>query len=131
VRHIGIVVDSMPEMKEFYVETLGGEIVSDEHEDRDYINSLCGIWAAYAHVVKIKIGVGLIELLDFGSDEKAKRKTLSDKGLTHIAFTVENVESLYTKLKKSSISKPVVSGKHKLFFCRDVEGNLLELVEEL
>ncbi|HJO63248.1 MAG TPA: VOC family protein, partial [Desulfobacterales bacterium] len=57
-------------------------------------------------------------------------------GITHIAFTVEDIEQVYKRLVQSGItflSTPQSSpdGYAKVAFCRAPEGTFIELVEEL
>ena len=64
---------------------------------------------------------------------KWKGNTFS-KGFTHLALTVQNIDSLYKGLKKKGIkfnSKPRISndGKAKVTYCRTPEGEFLELVQ--
>ena len=57
-------------------------------------------------------------------------------GIAHIAFTVDDVNAAYDRLKNegvSFISAPKVSpdGYAKVAFCRAPEGTFVELVEVL
>ena len=62
-----------------------------------------------------------------------KRQSL---GFNHLALNIKEIDNLYLELKNLGlefITKPEYSpnGKVKVAFCRDFEGNLLELVEEV
>ena len=62
---------------------------------------------------------------------------LSDKNnITHFALTVGGLDELFLELSEKKVvfvSKPKISidGKCKVCFCRDFEGNFIELVEKL
>ena len=65
-----------------------------------------------------------------------KRRKVRDKGFTHFAITVKNLETTYGKLSDAKIkfvNEPRVSddGGAKVAFCLDPENNLIELVEVL
>ena len=83
-------------------------------------------------------GLTLIELLEFTSHQtfEQENREVFTQGLSHIAFTVENLNSLYVKLLGEGIkfiSPPLTApdGLAKVAFCRDPVGTYLELVEEL
>jgi catechol 2,3-dioxygenase-like lactoylglutathione lyase family enzyme len=61
---------------------------------------------------------------------------LCDRGIRHLAFTVANVEAAWETLRREgsiTLSDPVTApdGKARLFFARDPEGNLMEIVQVL
>ena len=61
---------------------------------------------------------------------------LNQNGLTHLSFTVQNIEKFVKKLKKFNIkfnSKILTSKdkKVKLVFCKTPENIYLEFVQEL
>jgi len=65
-----------------------------------------------------------------------ERNTLCDRGIRHVAFTVTDVGASWRRLREGgcqTLSEPVNSpdGKARLFFARDPEGNLLEMVQML
>ena len=80
----------------------------------------------------------MIELLKFNShhSEPIWNGKPYSTGLTHIAFTVKNIEKTCDELKAWGVSfpdKPQVSldGKHKVIYAVGPEKVLLELVEEI
>ena len=63
-------------------------------------------------------------------------RRLCDAGLGHVAFTVEDVDKTYREFVArglGTLGEPVTSpdAKARLFFGRDPEGNLMELVQML
>ena len=78
------------------------------------------------------------ELLEFKNPKinSTKKTNLFEPGFTHISLTVKNLDELYIRLKNSNIefnSQPTISpnGSLKVVFCKDFEGNYLELIEEI
>ncbi|MFH0965762.1 MAG: VOC family protein [Planctomycetota bacterium] len=137
MRHAGIVVRDMERMRAFYRDFLGLTEAIDFRERGDFIDTVQGLRGVDVRMVKLKLADGaMIELLeDSGhpvSDTSHRR--LCDAGLTHLAFTVADVEEVYRRFQSAgleTLSLPVASpdGKARLFFARDPEGNLMELVE--
>ena len=78
-----------------------------------------------------------IELIEYQQPEAIKRsKSINSLGFNHLALNIKEIDNLYLELKNLGlefITKPEYSpnGKVKVAFCRDFEGNLLELVEEV
>ena len=79
----------------------------------------------------------MIELLHFTAGTGAKIDTrLNDRGLTHIALTVDDLDREYARLGAENIefiSPPETSpdGGAKVAFCRGPDGEFVELVQEL
>ncbi|MCX6690700.1 MAG: VOC family protein [Methanoregula sp.] len=140
VRHVGIVVKKIDDVLPFYRDLLGMKLVKKTHEPEQFINHLLGISRCQLVTVKLAAEEGetLLELLEFAShpSDHAAAPSLFSPGITHIAFTVKNLDGLYQKLINEGIlflSPPLRStdGFAKVAFCRDPAGNYLELVEEL
>lgn len=140
IRHVGIVVKSIDEVLPFYRDLLGMKLVKKVQEPDQFIDRLLGLTKCQLVTVKLAAddGVALIELLEFVSHpaNSATASELYTPGITHIAFTVKDLDGLHKKLSRSGIpfiSPPLISpdGFTKVAFCRDPAGNYLELVEEL
>ena len=139
MRHVGIVVRDLDAMLAFYRDLLGLEVEVDFRETGEFIDTVQGLAGVNVRMVKLALGDGtLVELLhDEGHPADALlRLRLCDPGLTHFAVTVDDVADVHAKWVEAGLevaSAPVTSpdGKARLFFGRDPEGNLLELVEEL
>ena len=138
IRHIGVVVFDIEKTLGFYRDMLGFSIVRDTEEYGGYIDTLLGEKGASVRTVKLSSGSNtLIELLYFSSPsaEPGQQKVCT-AGFSHIALTVEKIDAAYKKLQQKGIvfiSAPQVSPdrRAKVVFCRDPEGNLVELVEGL
>ena len=141
IRHIGIIVDDLEAMKSFYCNQFDMRVYVHDMEVGDYIAGLYDLKMEQIQVELYKLITNdgcMIELLKVVPD--SLKDMHSDrvffKGCTHVAFTVSDVQLLYEKLSRGGIkfnSPPLLSRdqKHKVCFCRDPEGNYLELVQEL
>ncbi len=139
VRHMGIVVTDLLLMIRFYHDLLGLKIIKEVDEDDRFIERICEIEKADLMTVKMAAQDGsIIELLCYKSYPliRVSRGEIYEPGISHIAFTVKDLEAQYRILLKVGVrflSPPSVSpdGRVKVVFCQDYEGNFIELVEEL
>ena len=139
IRHTGIVVRNLDQSLQFY-KKLGFQLWSREIEFGDFIDQVVGISKVSIEVAKLKLpDSSMIELLQYLShpqnDEIAKAPS-NRLGCSHVAFTVENIETSCDEIKDmggSIVNPPALSpnGLVKVAYAHDIEGNLLELVEEL
>lgn len=139
IRHTGIVVSDLERALHFYVELLGLKVIKRMDESGEYIDKILGLKNVMVTTVKIAAEDGnLIELLYYHSHPRkpAGSREICETGISHIAFTVENVDAEYERLSKAGVpfnSPPQKSpdGSAKVTFFTDPEGNLIELTEML
>ena len=138
-RHVGIVVQDLTRTTNFWTNLIGFKLHINAKEISPYIDELLGIANPELRTVKLIDENGfIIELLEF-ANYPAKDNwegNLATTGLTHIALTVSDLESLYAKLiendyKFISEIKKSPNGSVKVVFVRGPEGLVLELVEPL
>jgi catechol 2,3-dioxygenase-like lactoylglutathione lyase family enzyme len=138
-RHVGIVVKDIATTTEFWTNLIGFKLHIDAIEQSPYIDELLGIPNPGLRTVKLIDENGfIIELLEF-ANYPAKDNwegNLAATGLTHIALTVDDLESLTTKLKENNYKfvseiKKSPNGAVKVVFVKGPEGLMLELVEPL
>lgn len=138
MRHVGIVVKDFEESLRFY-NLLGFKVYKQKQvkESSSYIDKISAGKNIELHTLKLMApNNSKIELLDYGKDKIEEKRTLFGIGISHIAFTVENVEDVYNKLKAEGInfnSSPQISPDSyaKVVFCKSPEGIFVELVEVL
>lgn len=138
IRHTGIVVNDLDASLYFYKELLGLKIIKQMDESGSHIDHVLGLQAVKVTTVKMVVPDGqMIELLKYHSHESEQTAhRIYDTGLTHIAFTVDDLDSEYDRLKGEGIlfnAPPQLSpdGYAKITFCRAPEGTFIELVEVL
>lgn len=138
IRHTGIVVDNLQKSLFFYRDLLGFKVEKQMEEKGSYIDKVLALEGVEVTTVKMKAPDGaMIELLEYYShSKKLEPDQIVDIGIRHIAFTVDNLDSEYQRLKAEGIffnSSPEVSpdGYAKVAFCRAPEGTFIELVEVL
>ncbi len=132
-RHVGLVVRDIERCVAFYQE-LGFEVLVDNQDSAPLISDLLGLDVRSLRVVKLgrPPEATCVELLGFDPVIDSSRPPLNGTGITHFALTVENVDTFYEAHRHSGsfLSEPRVSfdGRFKLVFCRDPEGNVIEVV---
>lgn len=137
-RHTGIVVTDLDSMIHFYRDLLGLKIIKRTDEKDRFIERVCGVKDAGLTTVKMAAQDGdIIELLYYRSHLSGRSSgKIYRPGLSHIAFTVDDVEAVYQTLSNAGVrfkSAPSISVDHRarVVFCQDFQGNFIELVEEL
>ena len=138
LRHVGITVTSVEKSLKFYRDLLGLEVVRIMDESGEHIDNFSALQGVHVKTVKLKDEMGgMIELLQYYSHpEEAEERSIAQIGCSHFALTVRELDYILDKMKKDGYvinSEPQFSpdGKVKLTFCRDPDGTLIELVEEL
>lgn len=138
-RHTGIVVNDMEACLRFWRDIMGLEVVIDFVEEGEFIDTIQALNEAKVHMIKLRAPDGsMIELLkdEHHPGETPAERKLCDRGVSHVAFTVADVRAAFDKLQGEGctvLSDPTTApdGKARLFFARDPEGNLIEIVEVL
>ena len=136
---MGIVVADLPRALSFWRDILGFRIVKQMEESGTYLDAMMGLKNVKATTVKLAAPDGnLVELLHFHShpDKPAWSGRPFSTGLTHIAFTVSDIELTYTRLRDAGVeffAPPQTSpdGNVKVTYASGPEGLLMEIVEVL
>lgn len=141
IRHTGFFVKDLEEMKSFYCEFFDMEVEVHDIETGDYIANLYGMGECEIQVELYKLSTKdgcMIELLKITPENEidTHSEEVFNWGSSHVAFTVDDTDKTYEKMKRMGInffSQPQISrdGMHKVCFCRDPEGNNIELVQDL
>ena len=117
-RHTGLVVNNLDDSVKFY-EGLGLKVWNRQVETGDFISKVVGIKNAEVETAKLNFL--------YPSDRH---------GCSHVSFTVKDINKtseLIENLGGSIVNLPQVSqnGKFKVMYCHDVDGIIVELVQEL
>ena len=137
MRHIGLTINNEKKMLNFFIKTLGFKKFKYANEDGAFMNKIHNLKNVKLKTYKLKSKNNeIVELLKFKShkDKKNWKGQVYSTGLTHIAFTVHNLDKTYKSLKRKGVkfkSKPQDSpdGYARVAFCSGPENLMLELVE--
>lgn len=139
LRHIGIVVRNLEKSISFYKDLFDLVLINKITEEGEYVEKLVGIKNASIQWAKLKAIDGTVfELLEYkDSFLKDKDDYLANRlGCSHIAVSVKNIDIIYNKLLKYNCkceNEPLLSpdGKVKVMYGHDIDGTILEIVEEI
>jgi glyoxylase I family protein len=139
IRHTGIVVSDAERSIDFYTKLLGFEIKKDMMESGDYIDNFSALKDVRVRTIKMTLQNGdMVELLWYEThpEQPDMSRPITRIGCSHFAMTVGNLDETYERLVKAGVSfnsPPQLSpdGFAKVTFCKDPDGSLIELVEEL
>jgi glyoxylase I family protein len=119
LEHIAIPATDAVALRDWYVRTLGARVVFDNgHNPPTCLIALSqGGW--------FEIYAAEPELAERGNNKLA--------GFRHVALRVDSIDTAKAELEKRGVKfseeiRPAAGGGHVLFF-KDLEGNLLHLVE--
>ena len=145
IDHVNIVVQNLEKCVEFYRDLLGFDVTMTARLDGKWIEQIVGLKGVVADCVYLQPNQGpRIELLCYISPEGKVLDGLTlpnTCGLRHIAFRVDNLDSIVEKMKSAGVeffSEPVevplqtvthVAGRKRLCYFKDPEGTLLEFCE--
>jgi len=134
VRHTGIVVTDMTKAVRFYRDLLELRLVYWQTESGEQLDDALGHRGARIEVVKLEDSEGgIIELLNWEFPRGRKRSNkINDFGITHVAFTVSNLDTFYEETKEEVLYNCVPQtfpNGFKMVFCQDPDGNHIELVQ--
>jgi hypothetical protein len=137
LRHIGLVTYNLSRSLNFWKNYIGFKyIVSNKLEDGNLIDKILKNKKTKIRSIKLKNKnneiVEIIYPLNF--NKKKKKLHPLNNGITHISITVNNLNSLYAKLRKRKVifhTKPTLSLDKKVLmtYCKTPENCFLELVE--
>lgn len=138
IRHTGIVVSDLDRAIDFYTRIMGFRIVSQKDEPGHFIDKILGLSNSKLTTVKMSLSNDqVVELLYFHSHKESQKKLIRpfSTGITHLAVTVDNIADTHTRLEGLGvefINPPEASpdGKAIVAFCKDPDGNYIELVQE-
>lgn len=138
IRHIGIVVDNFDEMLKFY-QNLGFNYFKTETESGSYIDKLVGLRGASIKITKLKYDENfIIELLKYSEpySQKAINHKANRIGFSHIALDVKSIINTASLIKKAGghIIGEIQTSPNKtvkVVYAKDIENNIIELVETL
>ncbi len=116
IEHIAICAEDVPSLIAWYQDIFQTDLIKEE---------------GGPSFLKFPNGV-LIEFLEAEGDVPPVPK-VKEKGFRHIALSVSSLETMVETLKKQGVDvvddfRTVPNGT-KLFLFRDIEGNLVQLVE--
>ena len=144
MRHIGLYVNDLIKISEFYKQVFHMHIICENIEQKDsLVNEIFDEKNVSIKITKLITDQGkesgiddMLELIEIkGMDKNLARKTskIYATGCMHIGFGIKNIENVVIKIKELGGQKCtnicVMKNGNKCCFCQDPENNWLELIE--
>lgn len=134
--HTGITVQDFNRFVKFYWDVFGCPLVGVADTPPERVKSFFGVAgeAPSCKIGWIRVpGGAVLEIFHFEPKQAAVAVPWNRVGLTHISFNVRNLQRWYDYLQSKGVecvSTPERSPRgHSFFFCRDCDGNLIELMD--
>ena len=134
--HTGITVSDFNRAVKFYWEVFGCPLVGVADSDLERVKGFFGV---PGDTPRCKIGWircpggAVLEIFHFEPQQPPIPVPWNRVGFTHISFNVRNVHKWHDYLQRKGvecISKPEQSPRGQwLFFCKDPDGNLIEIMD--
>lgn len=114
LHHVSLLVSDTPKSLEFYCGILGMQ--RDERPDLGFP----GAW--------LKVGQQQLHLLQLPSPDATQQRPAHGGRDRHIAFSVAELPHLRERLDKAGIPYTMSRSGREALFCRDPDGNAVELI---
>ena len=136
LHHVAISVKDFDKVKNFYINTLGYDLLWDaDNRGSEALSAVVGLANARMHIAMLK-GYGMhIEIFHYYDPEGNPRTPARqcDFGQTHFALCVKDIKGIYSRLQTKGVT--FVSPPQNIrvgawaAYLLDPEGNTIELVE--
>ncbi|MFB6092733.1 MAG: VOC family protein [Haloquadratum sp.] len=130
--HVGITVSDLDRTVSFYRDTLGLDVLSRFSVGGASFATGVDVPGASAEFVHLDAGEVRLELVSYDPIGDSEGESELDRpGATHVGLTVDDVEAQYEALPDDveTLSEPqTTESGTTLFFLRDPEGNLVEVL---
>nr|AIA14416.1 Glyoxalase/Bleomycin resistance protein/Dioxygenase superfamily [uncultured bacterium]AIA14486.1 Glyoxalase/Bleomycin resistance protein/Dioxygenase superfamily [uncultured bacterium] len=140
IDHIGVVVNNLPAAKEFFVD-FGFTVQGEAQEKSELLDKVTGVTGSESRIVFLQAPNGQIALEltqmihPVDAAELPKESQIYAHGIRHLAFAVEDIETVVASMKQKGYDVFVdvynYQDVYKLCYFRGPEGIIVELAEEL
>lgn len=134
--HIGITVSDFNKFVQFYWEVFGCPLVGVADTPSDRVRAFFGVEGSEPRckIGWIRVpGGAILEIFEFQPQLPSVRIPWNQVGLTHFSFNVRDTQKWYDYLVSRGVvclGKPERSPRgHTFFFARDLDGNLIEMID--
>jgi catechol 2,3-dioxygenase-like lactoylglutathione lyase family enzyme len=134
--HVGITVSNFNRFVQYYSDVFGCRLVGVADTPPDRVRTFFGVDGEMPRCkigwVRAPGGV-ILEIFEFQPQLPAERIPWNRVGQTHFSFNVRNTQKWYDYLASKGVecvSRPEQSPRgHWFFFARDLDGNLIEMID--
>jgi catechol 2,3-dioxygenase-like lactoylglutathione lyase family enzyme len=137
IHHTAISTGDLDRLIRFYRDLLGFEVEREFSWDKgiEIADKITGLKDSSSKAAMLKLGDFRLELFQFSSPVPKVsdiNRPVCDHGLTHLAFTVSDLDAEYERLLSSGMifhCPPQDAVTAKVTYGRDPDGNVVELME--
>lgn len=134
--HVGITVSNFEKAVQWYWDIFKFPLVAEEIMDEKQVEALYTLYGLKNTRLRLGFlrvpGGGVLEIFEFSPAIPADAVCWNRIGLTHITLDVSNVKKWYTILKQKGVTflcEPQKTGPNEWVFMKDLDGNLIELID--
>ena len=137
IHHVGIHVQDMDRMIQFYKEAFGFELVGEPFSwaNDEFIDRIVDVPGSAAKGCMLRAGTCYMELFEYSAPQpnSTEPKQPYDKGYTHMCIDVIGIEEEFKRLQALGMTfpepEPINVGHVKSIYGKDPEGNVIEIQE--
>ena len=141
--HVGITVSDFSRAVQWYSDVLGCPVVGVADTPPDRVRAFVGVNPSTAlgaggeptcKIGWVRVpGGAVLEIFEFQPQLPPEAITWNRVGLTHFSMNVRNLDRWYGYLQSKGVecvTRPEKSPRgHSFFFCKDFDGNLIEMMD--
>jgi lactoylglutathione lyase/glyoxylase I family protein len=137
IHHPGITTGNLDRLMPFYQDLLGFQQVSGfgweaGSEMSAFAGQIIGITSSTARAILLRAGNAFLEIFEYQTPASTRidDRSLSQHGFAHLCFDSDDVIADHARLCAAGVmfnAPPMDVGPMRLCFCRDPDGNLVEL----
>ncbi len=116
IHHVSLLVENTEKALEFYIDVLGLPVIP-ERPDLDFP----GAW--------LQIGDQQIHLLELENPDPVNDRPEHGGRDRHLAMSVADLSELEQRLRNKGIAYTLSKSGRRALFCRDYDGNTMELIQ--
>ena len=120
IQHCGVLVSDVEKSKSFYMTVFG---FTDDSYLRPTTLPYNGAF--------LRVGNDQIHLMGLPNPDPTSGRPDHGGRDRHIAFTVNNIDSIVSNLNEKSVKFTLSMSGRRALFCRDLDGNAFEFVEDV
>ena len=137
IHHTALSTPDLERAVAFYREHFGFAPVMDFAWDESHegMNRLHALPGTRGRVVMVERGNSRLEIFEYAEPAPRpadpKRRSV-EHGISHVCIEVKDIEAEYERLRAAGVrfqSEPVPQYTIKCCYCRDPDGNVIELIE--
>jgi len=138
IHHAAISTGNLDRLAAFYQDSMGFEAAPEFGWDKGspVADSITGLSDSAARATMLQLEDFRIELFEFSSPPPKSgdpNRPVCDHGITHLCFTVEDLDTEYERLQSSGMvfhcSPQSMGPDTRVTYGRDPDGNVIELME--